>query len=184
MIPRAILRTGASCLISGALLVPTPLLAEVSGVAPGIPSPEHHNVIVQLFNWSFDDIKDNMEELRAHGYSHIHVSPPQESNEHVWQWWGRYQPVDYSIIKGPLGNEAAFQQMSNQVAVALSNANAYARSQKVAQNKALANEIVAELQQQTEVESILQVTARELGKALGAKRARIRLSADTDITRK
>jgi GAF domain-containing protein len=78
---------------------------------------------------------------------------------------------------------AAFQQMSNQVAVALSNANAYARSQKVAQNKVLANEIVAELQQQTEVESILQVTARELGKALGAKRARIRLSADTDITR-
>ncbi len=79
---------------------------------------------------------------------------------------------------------AAFQQMSNQVAVALSNANAYARSQKVATNKALANEIVAELQQQTEVESILQVTARELGKALGAKRARIRLSAETDITGK
>jgi GAF domain-containing protein len=91
---------------------------------------------------------------------------------------GSEQPGAYDLTSA-----AAFQQMSNQIAVALANADAYARSQKVARNKAIASEIVAELQQQTEVEAILQVTARELGKALGAKRARIRLSAETDITR-
>jgi hypothetical protein len=29
--------------------------AQVPGVAQGIPDPEHRNVIVQLFNWRFDD---------------------------------------------------------------------------------------------------------------------------------
>jgi GAF domain-containing protein len=70
---------------------------------------------------------------------------------------------------------AAFQQMGNQVAVALSNAEAYAQTQKVARHKSLANEIITKLQRQADVGEILQVTVQELGEALGAKRGRIRL---------
>ncbi|MFN8376565.1 MAG: GAF domain-containing protein [Anaerolineae bacterium] len=72
---------------------------------------------------------------------------------------------------------AVFQQMVNQLTVAIENAEAYAQSQKLAQNKALANEISAKLQRQVEMERMLDITARELGKALGAKRARIRLGS-------
>jgi alpha-amylase len=92
-------------------------LAQVPGVASGIPEPEHRNVIVQLFNWRFDDIRQVIPRLADLGYSHVHVSPPQKSNEQVWQWWGRYQPIDYSTISGPLGSEAEFRAMT-QAAVA------------------------------------------------------------------
>lgn len=77
-----------------------------------LPEPAHRNVIVQLFNWRFVDITAHLSRLRAAGYSHVHVSPPQKSNERVWQWWGRYQPVDFSRIEGPLGNEAEFRAMN------------------------------------------------------------------------
>jgi alpha-amylase len=51
-------------------------------------------------------------ELKRLGYSHVHVSPPQQSNERVLTWWGRYQPIDFSFIKGPLGTEEEFRQMN------------------------------------------------------------------------
>ena len=74
------------------------LNAQVPGVAPGVPESEYRNVIVQLFNWGFEEIQEALPSLQAIGYSHVHVSPPQLSNERVWQWWGRYQPVDFSIL--------------------------------------------------------------------------------------
>ena len=74
---------------------------------------------------------------------------------------------------------AAFRQMTNQLSVAIANAETYSQSQRLARNKVQANEIIAHLQRQADVTSILQVTALELGKALGAKRARIRLGLKT-----
>src|SRR5246127_3188014 len=56
-------------------------IAQVPGVAQGIPEPEHRNVIVQLFNWRFDDVRQVIPTLRQLGYSHVHVSPPEKSNE-------------------------------------------------------------------------------------------------------
>lgn len=69
----------------------------------------------------------------------------------------------------------AFEQVSNQLAIGLANAEAYFQSQQLARNKMLANDIVGKLQRQMEVEDILRITATELGQALGARRARIRL---------
>jgi len=66
-------------------------------------------------------------------------------------------------------------QMANQLAVALENATTYVQSQRLAQNKALANEIALQLQQQVDMDSLVNTTVTELVKALGAKRARIRL---------
>jgi alpha-amylase len=102
-------------LVTGLAFMSDAAIADVPGVAAGIPEAERRNVIVQLFNWKFNDITDAIPNLKSLGYSHIHVSPPQESNEFVWQWWGRYQPVDHSTIAGPLGTEAEFEEM-NEVA--------------------------------------------------------------------
>lgn len=66
-------------------------------------------------------------------------------------------------------------QMANQLAVALENSTTHVQSQRLAQNKILANEIALQLQQQVDMDSLLNTTVTELGKALGAKRARIRL---------
>jgi alpha-amylase len=79
---------------------------------PARPEPDNRNVIVQLFNWPFRAITTAMPQLRAAGYSYVLVSPPQRSNEHVREWWGRYQPIDFSVIDGPLGTEAEFRTMN------------------------------------------------------------------------
>jgi len=59
--------------------------------------------------------KQAIPRLKELGYSHVHVSPPQKSNERVWLWWGRYQPVDFGPIAGPLGSEAEFKAMNDAV---------------------------------------------------------------------
>lgn len=69
------------------------------------------------------------------------------------------------------------RQISNQLAIALSNATAYAQSQHLARNKIQANDIVSKLQEQVDVNDILATTVQELGKVLGARRARIRLGS-------
>ena len=58
--------------------------ADIDGIAAGVPQPERRNVIVQLFNWPFKKITEVLPELKELGYSHVHVSPAQVSNEHVW----------------------------------------------------------------------------------------------------
>lgn len=83
---------------------------------------------------------------------------------------GHESPSAYNAV-----DIATFQQMSNQLAIALSNAEAYAQSQKLARNKSFANDIITKIQQQPDVNAILEVTVQELGQALGAKRGRIRL---------
>lgn len=36
------------------------------------------------------------------GVSHVLISPPQKSHSSP-RWWGRYQPVDFTQVEGPLG---------------------------------------------------------------------------------
>jgi GAF domain-containing protein len=73
---------------------------------------------------------------------------------------------------------AVLQQIAGLMATAVENTQAFTYSLHMAENEVLANEIATRLQQQVDVESMLNVTVQELGKALGAKRGRIRLKAD------
>lgn len=76
------------------------------------------------------------------------------------------------------GDIALFGQMVNQFANALENQDAYGRAQRSARNEALINDISTRLQRQFDVQSMLNITAQELGQALGARSARIRLSSE------
>jgi GAF domain-containing protein len=76
---------------------------------------------------------------------------------------------------------AVFRQMAGQLAAAVENAAAFARSQRIAKNEGLVNDISVQLQQQLDIQGMLSVAANELGRALGARRARIRLGThETD----
>ena len=75
---------------------------------------------------------------------------------------------------------ALFQQMVNQMAVAMDNARAYTQNQRIAENKTLANEISVQLQRQNDITDMVDLTLREVGRAIGAKRGRVRLSADRE----
>jgi GAF domain-containing protein len=83
---------------------------------------------------------------------------------------GSERPYAYSET-----DVAVFRQMAGQLAAAVENAAAFARSQRIAKNEGLVNEISAQLQQQMDIQGMLNVAAHELGRALGARRARIRL---------
>lgn len=58
---------------------------------------------VQLFNQPFRKVQTQLKRLRRLGASHVLVSPPQLSHSSA-SWWGRYQPVDFTRIEGPLGD--------------------------------------------------------------------------------
>jgi len=66
--------------------------------------------------------------------------------------------------------------LAAQVATALQNARNYQRAQKQAEREALLNTINQKIQSATSVEAVLQIAARELGRALGAPRAIAQLS--------
>jgi GAF domain-containing protein len=70
--------------------------------------------------------------------------------------------------------------MITQFAVALENAEAYAQSQRAAKNQTLVNDITAQLQRNSDVQRMMEVTLEELSKALGARRARARFSVQMD----
>src|SRR3712207_8285015 len=59
-----------SLLVAG-LLFSGAAVAQVPGVAPGIPEPEQRNVVVQLFNWRFDDVDRKSTRLNS---SHANIS--------------------------------------------------------------------------------------------------------------
>lgn len=68
-------------------------------------------VILQVFNWPFSRVTDKLDALAELGYTHLHVSPPSLSINRN-EWWARYQPIDYRVIDGPLGDEQAFKEMN------------------------------------------------------------------------
>ncbi len=78
---------------------------EIAAAAP------EEGVMLQVFNWPFARITEELDEFSRRGYTHLHVSPPGLSINRT-EWWARYQPLDYRVIDGPLGNEAEFAEMN------------------------------------------------------------------------
>ncbi|MGQ9889265.1 MAG: GAF domain-containing protein [Aggregatilineales bacterium] len=76
-----------------------------------------------------------------------------------------YAPADIALL----------EQMLGLLANALENAIVYDRSQHAARNEALINVISERLQQQMDVQSMFDVALTELGRAIGAQRAQVRL---------
>ncbi|MGP1386948.1 MAG: alpha-amylase family glycosyl hydrolase [Thainema sp.] len=72
-------------------------------------TPEQPTAIFHAFNQNYSEIETFVCQLADQGYSHVQISPAQQSNPGA-EWWKRYQPIDYSVIEG-LGSATDLQQM-------------------------------------------------------------------------
>ncbi|MCW2903470.1 MAG: alpha amylase catalytic region [Streptosporangiaceae bacterium] len=94
-----------------------PALASPAAAA-GTP-PGAKRVIVQLFEWKWDDVaRECSQVLGPKGYGAVQVSPPQEhivlpsGGQGGYPWWQDYQPVSYKI-QTRRGTEHSFRTMVN-----------------------------------------------------------------------
>ena len=88
----------------------------------GLVSDVQDGQILQCFNWSFNNIKNNMSKIAAQGFSAIQTSPIQaskESTKESWStcsnsFWVYYQPINFSIetnSRSALGTKSEFKAM-------------------------------------------------------------------------
>lgn len=55
-------------------------------------------IIFQAFNWSINDILENLENIHSQGFNTVQVSPLQGTKQPIGRdWWVVYQPINYSI---------------------------------------------------------------------------------------
>ncbi len=82
-------------------------------------------------------------------------------------------------VAGGLGQADVdlLQSLANQVAIALSNARSYEEARVRADLETRVNTISQKIQAAPSVEQVLEIAARELGQALGARRASVQLSS-------
>lgn len=73
----------------------------------------------------------------------------------------------------------SLELITEQIAVALHNANLYAQAQNLLLRQAVANEIRQKIQQTTTMEDALQTAVAELGKILNSKRAKIKIGSES-----
>jgi len=61
------------------------------------------DVILHAFDWKFADVAAKASRIAELGYGAVLLSPPLYSDENGPQWWQRYQPKDYRVIRSYLG---------------------------------------------------------------------------------
>lgn len=88
--------------------------SEKSAKNYGLADKVEDGVILHAWNWSFNQVKENIEKIAQCGYTSVQVSPIQPNKDTPMlgtsQWWKLYQPIDFKI-GNDLGTSADFKAM-------------------------------------------------------------------------
>ena len=89
----------------GALAVATPSIEADAASSYNLPDYVGDGVILHAWNWSFNAIKANMEDIAAAGYTAVQTSPVQRPKDYSsgsdqTGWWKVYQPTSLSFSPG------------------------------------------------------------------------------------
>lgn len=63
------------------------------------------DAILHAFNWRYTEVTAQAAAIAACGYGAVLLPPPLYSDEQGPEWWQRYQPKDYRILRSALGNK-------------------------------------------------------------------------------
>lgn len=91
--------------------------ADTSGSSGILTTDKKQGVILHAWNWSFNTVKDNLDDIAAAGYTAVQVSPIQVNKDINGEytassrWWILYQPAGFRIGNEQLGSEEEFKQM-------------------------------------------------------------------------
>lgn len=99
----------------------------------GLQDDVQDGVILHCWNWSYNNIKENMATIAASGYSAVQTSPVTQPKDYAYegvtesnvgipdgcggsegQWWKLYQPVSQNICDNGqswLGTKDEFEEM-------------------------------------------------------------------------
>jgi len=69
-----------------------------------------HDVILHAFNWGYSEVADQARAIADSGYGAVLLPPPLYSDQSGSDWWQRYQPKDYRIIRSFLGGKEELQR--------------------------------------------------------------------------
>ena len=70
-----------------------------------------HDVILHAFDWHYTEIAANAGRIAAVGYGAVLVPPPLYSDVSGPEWWQRYQPKDYRLIRSFLGSKSDLEKV-------------------------------------------------------------------------
>lgn len=88
-----------------------------SGTITRLTNDEKQGVILHAWNWSFNTVIANLDDIKAAGYTAVQVSPIQVNKDLNGEyktsdkWWILYQPAGFKIGNKQLGSEEEFKTM-------------------------------------------------------------------------
>ena len=83
----------------------------VNGAAEyGLVDNIQDGAILHCFNWKYNDIKDELPNIAAAGFTSVQTSPAQRSDGDN-TWYMLYQPQSFSITSNPLGSKSDLEAL-------------------------------------------------------------------------
>lgn len=91
---------------------------DVSDVSAASDANNYTGVILHAWDWSFGQIKNEMADIAAAGYTAVQTSPIQPNKDgndvpNTGAWWKFYQPTDFTI-GNKLGTKEEFKAMCDE----------------------------------------------------------------------
>lgn len=82
---------------------------QVSGEDYGLRDDIQEGVILHCFDWKYSDIKAELPNIAAAGFTAVQTSPAQKGDGDVWYWL--YQPQTFSIQGNALGGKSELTEL-------------------------------------------------------------------------
>ncbi len=110
------------CILLSVLVIPSVSAAETitadvsavqdvaqTGADYGLAKNIQDGNILHCFNWKYSDIKAELKNIAAAGFTSVQTSPAQPAAGGEWYWL--YQPYSFNVGNGPLGSKADLQSL-------------------------------------------------------------------------